>query len=158
MDTIKAFDTVRHGLLFKKLIEQRLSPVIIHFLLITYKLQEVDTKWRNEVSDFFKIGNDVKQGAVLSTVLYCVYTNDLFKELRRLNIGCCIGQSYVRIIGYNDDLFLMSPCLGGLRKMLKTCGRYTVAHNLKFNTDPNPKKSKTKCMAFFAKKKGAPWS
>ena len=27
----------------------------------------------------------------------------LFKEFRRLNIGCCIGQNYVGIIGYADD-------------------------------------------------------
>ena len=52
-----------------------------------------------------------------SAVPYCVYTNDLFKALRRLNIGCCIGQNYVGIIGYADDLFLMSPSLDGLQKI-----------------------------------------
>ena len=120
--------------------------------MTAYKLQEANVKWRNEVFDFFKIGNGVKQGAVLSAVLYCVYTNDLFRELRRLNVGCCIGQNYAGIIWCADDLFLMSPSLDGLQKMLKTCQRYTIAHNLKFSTDPNPKKSKTKCcMAFLQK-------
>ena len=117
MDMSKAFDTVRHSLLFKKLVEQGLPSVIIRFILIAaYKLQEANVKWRNEVSDFFKIGNGVKQGAVLSAVLYCLYTNDLFKELRRVNVGCCIGQNYVGIIGYADDLFLMSSSFDVYRK------------------------------------------
>ena len=127
MDMSKAFDTVRHSLLFKKLVEQGLPSVIIRFISIAYKLQEANVKWRNEVSDFFKIGNGVKQDAVLSAVLYCVYTNDLFKEIRRLNVGCCIGQNYVGIIGYADDLFLMSPSLDGVQKTPKTSGTQLCA-------------------------------
>ena len=43
MDISKAFDTVRpHRLLFKKLIEQGLSPVIVRFLLTTYTLLRQD--------------------------------------------------------------------------------------------------------------------
>ena len=102
-----------------KLLEQGLPCIIVLYLLRTYGLQQVNIKWGNEISDFFKIRNGVKQGAVLSAGLYCVYTNGLFEELRRLNLGCCIGQNYVGIIGYADDLFLMCPTLDGLQKMLK---------------------------------------
>ena len=113
----------------------------------------MNVKWGNEISDFFKIRNGVKQGAVLSAVLYCVYTNGLFEELRRLNLGCCIGQNYVGIIGYADDLFLMCPTLDGLQKMLKVCESYAESHNLCFSTDPSPMRSKTKCMAFLKRKR-----
>ena len=119
MDMSKAFDTVQHSVLFEKLLEQGLPCIIVRYLLRTYGLQQVNIKWGNEISDFFKIRNGVKQGAVLSAGLYCVYTNGLFEELRRLNLGCCIGQNYVGIIGYADDLFLMCPTLDGLQKMLK---------------------------------------
>ena len=156
MDMSKAFDTVRHSLLFEKLVEQGLPCIVVRYLLMSYRLQRANVKWRNESSYFFNIGNGVKQGAVLSAVLYCVYTNGLFEELRRKNIGCCIGQNYVGIIGYADDLLLMSPSLDGLQKMLKVCERYALSHNLKFSTDPNPKKSKTKCMAFLLKGRDLP--
>ena len=69
-------------------------------MLIVCKLEEANGKWRNEVSDFSKIGNNCfKQGAVLSAVHYCVSTDDPFKELHPVNIGCCICQK-----GYADDL------------------------------------------------------
>ena len=35
--------------------------------------------------------------------------------------------------------------------MLNTCEVYAQSHNLKFSTDPNPQKCKTKCMAFLFK-------
>ena len=74
----------------------------------------------------------------------------LFENHNRQN--CCIGTNYVGIIGYADDLFLMSPTLDGLQKMLQICEDY-AKDNLCFSTNSNPKKSKTKCMAFLQKKR-----
>ena len=91
MDMRKAFDTVQHSVLFSKLSEQGMPHILVRYLLTTYRLQRANVKWNNEASYFIDIGNGVKQGAVLSAVFYCVYTNALFKELHRLNIGCCIG-------------------------------------------------------------------
>ena len=82
-----------------------------------------------------------------------MYTNGLFQELRRQNTGCCIDQNYIGIVGYADDLFLMSPNFDGLQKMLLICEKYASVHNLRFSTDPNAKKSKTKCIAFLLKKR-----
>ena len=91
--------------------------------------------------------------AILSAILYCVYTNGLFEELRRQKIGCFVDKSFVGILGYADDLYLMSPTLDGLQQMLHVCEDYAERHNLKFSTDPNPKKSKTKCMAYLCKER-----
>ena len=63
------------------------------FINISYRLQQANVRWRNEVSDFFTVSNGVKQGSVVSAVLYyCVYTNGLFENLKRQNIGCCTKQ------------------------------------------------------------------
>ena len=35
-----------------------------------------------------------------------------------------------------------------LQEMLETCEEFAKEHNLKFSTDPNPKLSKTRCLAF----------
>ena len=57
------------------------------------------------------------------------------------------------MLGYADDLFLMSPTLDGLQEMLKVCETYAETHNLKFSTNENPSKSKTKCMAYLFKER-----
>ena len=153
MDMSKAFDTVKHSVLFRKLLEQGLPFIIIRFILISYRRQKANVKWNKELSEFFNIENGVKQGAVLSAIFYCMYTNGLSQELRRQNIGCRIGLDYVGVVGFADDLFLMCPTFDGLQKMLVVCEKYASTHNLSFSTDPNPNKSKTKCMAFLLKKR-----
>ena len=47
----------------------------------------------------------------------------------------------------------MSPSIDGLQEMLLVCEKYAESHNLKFSTDKNPQKSKTKCMAFLLKER-----
>jgi hypothetical protein len=43
---------------------------------------------------------------------------------------------------------LLAPSRDALQEMLKTCETYAEEHNLKFSTDPDPNKCKTKCIAF----------
>ena len=149
----KAFDRVKHNT-FVKLRKEGLPPIIIRFLMSVYKLQIANVKWNGEISTSFKISNGVKQGAVLSSILYCVYMNDLFTPLKKKKSGCWINGEYHGIIGYADDLFLLSPSKSALQEMLKTCEIYATSHNLVFSTDRNPNKSKTKCIAFLKEERG----
>ena len=117
-------------------------------MIFTYYMQTCNVKWNNDISRKFSIGNGVKQGSVISPILFCFYINDLFKDLRKTNIGCWLHGFYVGIIGYADDLLLLCPSLEGLQIMIKACEDYALKHNLQFSTDSNISKCKTKCMAF----------
>ena len=81
MDMKKAFDVVKHATLFRKLVERDVPPVFLRLLLVMYMSQSAKVRWEGEESDAFKIMNGVKQGAVLSAILFCVYINDLIKEM-----------------------------------------------------------------------------
>ena len=47
---------------------------------------------------------------------------------------------------YADDLILLAPTRSAMVAMLKVCEEYAREHNISFSTDPNPAKSKTKCL------------
>ena len=49
-------------------------------------------------------------------------------------------------IGFCDDLLLIAPTRDSMQMMLDTCQRFALKYNLQFSTDPNPDKSKTKCI------------
>lgn len=130
-----------------------MPALVVRLLLVMYLTQFANVRWDGKLSAVFSLRNGCKQGAVLSAIAYCVYVNDLFKELRRNRSGCWVGQTFFGIMGYSDDNFLLAPSREALQSMLTICEKYTVSHGLKFSTDPNPKKSKTKCLAFLQKER-----
>ena len=151
MDMSKAFDLVRHGLLFRKLLEAGIPPIILRLLLFIYVNQFANVKWNNSVSEIFSLSNGVRQGGVISAILYCFYGNILFSSLRKSGYGCWINSVYTGIYGYSDDNFLLAPSHYALQKMLETCERFAASHGLLFSTDADPSKCKTKCIAFTRK-------
>ena len=82
--------------------------------------------------------------------------NGLFELMRKRKTGCWVEGNFLGMIGYADDNFLLSPTLDGLQEMLKTCEDYAASHNLRFSTDGDPNKCKTKCLAFLQKKRYLP--
>ena len=153
MDMKKAFDMVEHGMLFRKLLKRNIPLIFIRLLIFIYMSQTAWVKWKGTLSDAFSIVNGVKQGAVISAILFCIYIDDLMKELRRNRDGCWINDVFVGACVYADDVALLSPSIDGLQNMIDTCSQFANEHNLKFSTHSNPNKSKTKCMVFQHKKK-----
>ena len=103
MDMTKAFDIVRHSVLFGKTKNQKFSAIFTRLLIRMYTLQYANVCWNGKRSHHFKMNNDVKQCAILSAILYCICMNDLYKKLREKKTGCWINGNFVGIVGYADD-------------------------------------------------------
>ena len=153
MDLSKAFDRVKHSALFWKLLKKGMPPVYVRLLLVMYEKQKANVRWNNVLSETFSVNNGVKQGAVLSPILFCVYIDSLFSVLRRNRTGCWINGMYAGIMGYADDMWLLSPTQDGLQEMVQICSDYCKNLNLSFSTRSGFKKSKTKCIAHTKKEK-----
>ena len=144
MDCTKAFDTVKHSILFKKMLTAQVPPIVVRLLIFIYRKQTADVRWRKDFSYEFTMKNGVRQGAVLSPLLFCFYMNDLFSLLRKSRAGCLIGDYYAGVFGYADDLLLLCPSRDGLQKMLKIAENYAKEHKIAFSTDSNPEKLRLK--------------
>ena len=53
--------------------------------------------------------NVVKQGGVLSPILFCVYFDELLKRLESSGMGWFIGHHFYGCVGYADDVKLVCP-------------------------------------------------
>ena len=148
MDMTKAFDMTVHSILFSKMLKAGVSPIFLRLLIFTYSEQFANVRWNGEISSVFTMHNGVRQGAVLSALAYCFYCEDLFRLLEQRRSGCWVQGYYLGLLGYSDDNICLAPSLNALQDMLSTCEAYAAAHNLKFSTDINPAKCKTKTMAF----------
>ena len=85
---------------------------------------------------------------MLSPALFSVYMDNLIMKLRRSGVGCHIGGVFCGVTGYADDLLLLAPSRSAMETMLKICEDYAEENNLEFSTDPDPVKSKSKCIFY----------
>ena len=153
MDLSKAFDLVEWVELFSSLLECKFSAIFLRLLFYIYKNQCFDVKWGSSYSQRFFVSNGVRQGAVSSPLLFSIYINDLIVKLRRSGLGCRIDHCFYGCLGYADDLLLLSSSRSGLQAMVKICESFAKKKHLKFSTNANPQKSKTKCLIFSPKLK-----
>ena len=72
LDASKAFDLVNHTLLFQLLLDRCLPKPIVLFFLNWYSSQQVSVKWSSSLSAPFTVSNGVRQGGVLSPILFAI--------------------------------------------------------------------------------------
>ena len=118
LDASKAFDRVNYIHLFIELKTKALCPLVIRFLISMYILQSMCVSWENEKSPNFLASNGVKQGGVLSPILYGAYNDLLLTMVKKSGIGCYVGCTFVGSLAYADDVVLLCPTKTGLLKML----------------------------------------
>ena len=63
--------------------------------------------------------NGVKHGGVLSPVLFSIYMDELLVRLKSSGFGCYINNTFVGVLGYADDVTLISPNIRGLKQMIQ---------------------------------------
>jgi len=140
LDATKAFDRVEYCKLFRQLMLRKIPPIVIRLLLNMYVNHSTRVSWNGFLSDPFSVKNGVKQGGVLSPVLFCIYFDGLLFELAKSNVGCFIGNFFVGALAYADDVALMAPTPRAMRTLLAVCDRYASQFHVIFNAN------KSKCI------------
>jgi len=90
----------------------------------------------------FSVFNGVKQGAIISPILFNVYLDALLVKLHKPGVGCHIAGCYVGALAYADDLVLLTPSGSAMRRMLLICDEFSAEYNVSFNVN------KAKCLNF----------
>ena len=87
LDARNAFDTVWHEGLFIKLHNKGLPMRIWHLLHTWYKKSSCSVAWNNATSASFPIRQGVRQGAILSPLLYSIFVDKLLDLLSTSGLG-----------------------------------------------------------------------
>ena len=88
MDMTKAFDLIKHSVLFLKPKNAGIPPIYLRLVIFMYMDQYANVSWNGSFSSVFSLTNGVRQGAVASAIFYCFYSNILFDFLRKSGYGC----------------------------------------------------------------------
>lgn len=133
LDASKAFDCVNYITLFKRLSEKGLCPLVCRVLLQMHVIQQVRVRWNSSLSDPFAVSNGVRQGGILSPVLFSIYVDFMLNSLSDSNAGCHLGHVYCGALAYADDVILLAPSKSALERMLTTASECATKLDLKFN-------------------------
>ena len=117
LDASKAFDLVNCEVLFHKLVERGLPLPVVRFLSSWYCDQ---LRWGRSLSRSFPVSNVVRQGSVLSHVLFSVYLDSLLDRLADSSVGCYWGHQIAGALCYADDVVRSAPTASALWQMLSS--------------------------------------
>jgi len=70
---------------------------------------------------FYELKAGVRQGGVLSPILFSIYIDGLVNLVNKTNIGCKIGAICTGIFLYADDIILLAPSIQAIQSMINLC-------------------------------------
>ena len=83
--------------------------------------QSMYIKWRSIFSGNFHVTNGVRQGGVLSPLLFNVYVDELSDCLNKSGIGGSMNGTIINHMLYADDICIISLFSAGLQQLTNIC-------------------------------------
>jgi len=80
-------------------------------------------KWNGITGAAFPVLCGVRQGGILSSILFAIYVDSLISDLRQSGYGLYIGTLFVWCVVYADDIVLLYVSCFGLQRLVDICGR-----------------------------------
>ena len=137
VDFHKAFDSIPRYNLFEKLLKHNISGKFYNCLVNLYTDDQVCIKLGNNITNTFPVNQGVKQGCILSPLLFNIFMSDLQESLEKENnkpIEIAPNESCSCLI-WADDLLLLSQSENGLQNMLNTLNNFSQTNGLNVNMD-----------------------
>src|ERR1051325_2119127 len=111
---------------------RHVPAIFITLLKNWYEKSEICVRWNSFFSDVFKITAGVRQGGILSPMLFLVYVNDMLVKLTKR--GCSIMRRALEALMYADDITLISPSVFELQAIISVCESELQLLDLKLNS------------------------
>jgi len=128
IDLKKAFDKTNIFGILCLLQERNVSKDIINILENWFFKNSTTIKLHNVRSRDVSLMSGVKQGGILSPLLFTLYVNVILEKLEKSGLGCFIGRKCFNSFMYADDLMLLSITVTDLQRLLDMC--YILFSNL----------------------------
>jgi hypothetical protein len=143
IDLSKAFDSIRHDMLWSKLHKIGLSNKFIANIQALYSHARAKIRTRFGQSCTFPLNNSVFHGETLSPKLFTLFIEDIVNILRNAGVSSLkIGKAEIDILLYADDMIVLAYNSFDLQTKINVLAKYFIDNNLQINLD------KTKIVVF----------
>ena len=133
IDFSKAYDRIDRGKLWKCLESMGVSEKFLSFLQSLYAGTSCRVRVGDRQSEVLNINVGLRQGCVLSPVLFSLYINSLVDQLKSTNCGIeCAGEIIPGLL-FADDTVLLAPDESGIKKSLDVLVKWCRDWGVKIN-------------------------
>ena len=104
IDVKKAYDTVWRNGLWKRLWDEGVRGKIWRVIKGMYGIVQSAVLVGEEQTEMFDLLTGVRQGCVMSPILFSFFINGLAREIKEKTRGVRVGDTQVRLLLYADDI------------------------------------------------------
>uniref|UniRef100_A0A8D9A4P5 Craniofacial development protein 2 n=1 Tax=Cacopsylla melanoneura TaxID=428564 RepID=A0A8D9A4P5_9HEMI len=134
IDYSKAFDNVNHAKMIEILEKVNISKADLRLIVKLYWGQRGKIKTSLGVSEEFQISKGVRQGCIISPVLFNIYVEYIVREsIGSEENGIQIGERRINNLRYADDLVLISTTKNGLTQQMRKLYEKSKEYSMKIN-------------------------
>lgn len=134
IDYQKAFDRVQHDKMVDILKRIGMNPKDLNIIKNLYWNQTAVLRVDGGHTDQIKILRGVRQGCILSPILFNVYSEYIFREaLDNIQEGITINGAKLNNIRYADDTIMFADSLQGLQKLMDRVTEISSQYGLEMN-------------------------
>lgn len=144
IDVKKAYDTVWRDGLWKRLGDEGVRGKLWRVVRNMYNVVQSAVLVGDEQTEWFELNTGVRQGCVMSPILFSLFINGLAREINEKTVGIAVGERRVRLLLYADDIVLLAETAKDLQNMLDV----VTAYSKRWRFRVNPKKGKSEVMLF----------
>ena len=157
VDFKKAFDSVDHKLLLQQLVTYGIKGNFLKVITSLYDKVKSCVRGNDSLTDIFPCNRGVRQGCLLSPVLFALYLNDLNRHITASSQGVLVDDIPVHSLLYADDLVLLGKDRKDLQSQLDALDNFSKSLKVEVNMDKTKVMliQKQKSRAKFKKHK--PW-
>lgn len=136
VDLKAVFDMVNRKKLWIIMEELGISQYIIERIKELYEETKVKVRKEEEYTEQFWTEKGLRQGCLLSPILFCIYIAGLEKEYEKRNVGGVkIGKKRVWTLVYADDIVLLAYNREAILNMLATLKIFLKSRDLVLSTE-----------------------
>jgi retron-type reverse transcriptase len=118
VDYQKAFDRVNHDKLLEVMEIAGIPELERRLIINLYWHQQAAVRWDNEVSRYVNINRGVRQGCIISPLLFNLYSEYMIKEALDNETGIRFNGNNISNLRYADDAVLMADTMKQLQKLM----------------------------------------